>query len=77
MLYVYIGIASIRQIQCVSTTYVAENKETYFEIYKSRNVNISSAPLKRLNLPISYKIYVTICQIVYINMTVVSPNLIS
>ena len=33
MLWVHIGIASMRQIQCVPTTYVTENMETYFEIY--------------------------------------------
>ena len=33
MLLVHIGIASIRQLQCVPTTYVTEIKETYFEIY--------------------------------------------
>ena len=33
MLKVHIGIASMRQFQCVPTTYVTEIKETYFEIY--------------------------------------------
>ena len=33
MLYVPIGIASMRLFQCVPTTYVTEIKETYFEIY--------------------------------------------
>ena len=32
MLYVHIGIASMRQ-SCVPTTYITEIKETYFEIY--------------------------------------------
>ena len=33
MLKVHIGIASMRQFQCVPTTYVTEINETYFEIY--------------------------------------------
>ena len=33
MLKVHIGIASMRQFQCVPTTYVTETEETYFEIY--------------------------------------------
>ena len=33
MLKVHIGIASMRQFQCIPTTYVTEIKETYFEIY--------------------------------------------
>ena len=33
MLYVHIGIASMKQFQCVTTTYVTEIKETYFETY--------------------------------------------
>ena len=33
MLYVYIGFASMRQLQYEPTTYRTENKETYFEIY--------------------------------------------
>ena len=33
MLQVHIGIASMRQFQCVPTTYVTENKVTYFKIY--------------------------------------------
>ena len=33
MLYVHIGIASMRQFQCVPTTYVTEFKEKYLEIY--------------------------------------------
>ena len=32
-LYVHIDIASMRQYQCVPTTYVTENKENYFEIF--------------------------------------------
>ena len=34
MLYMHIGIASMRLLQCVPTTYVTEIKEAYFEIYK-------------------------------------------
>ena len=33
MLYVHIGIASMRQFQYVPTTHITEIKETYFEIY--------------------------------------------
>ena len=33
MLYVHIGIASMRRFQCVPATKVTEIKETYFEIY--------------------------------------------
>ena len=33
MLKVHIGIASMRQFQCVPTTYVNEIKKTYSEIY--------------------------------------------
>ena len=33
MLYVHIGIASMRQFQCVPTTYATEIKETYLEIH--------------------------------------------
>ena len=33
MLYVHIGITSMKQFQCAPTTYVNEIKETYFEIY--------------------------------------------
>ena len=33
MLYVHIGIASLRQFQCVPTTYDTEIMETHFEIY--------------------------------------------
>ena len=29
----YEAVASMRQLQCVPTTYVTEIKETYFEIY--------------------------------------------
>ena len=33
MLWVHIGIASMRRFQCVPTKYVTENKKTNFEIY--------------------------------------------
>ena len=33
MLYVHIGIASMRQFQCAPTTYATEIKETFFETY--------------------------------------------
>ena len=52
---VHIGNASMRQFQCVPTTYLTENKEPYFEIYLSRIMSISFASLKHLNLPISIK----------------------
>ena len=32
MLWEHIGIASMRQFQCVPSTYVTENKKSYFEI---------------------------------------------
>ena len=41
MLKVYIGIASMRQSQCVPTTYKSEIKEAYFEIYTKQ----ASCPL--------------------------------
>ena len=47
MSYVHIGIASMRQFQCVPTTYLTENKP----IVKSRIMSISFASLKYLNLP--------------------------
>ena len=37
MLYVHIGIVSMRQFQCVPTTYVTENKENDLEIYTLLN----------------------------------------
>ena len=37
MLQVHIGIASMRQFQCVPTTYVTEFKETYNEIYTKQS----------------------------------------
>ena len=33
---IHIGIASMRQFQCVPTTYVTEIKETNFEIYTKK-----------------------------------------
>ena len=55
----HIGIASMRQFQCVPTIYVTEIKETYFEIYtKKYHVNWLSS-FKHLKLPISIKIFVT------------------
>ena len=67
----------MRQFQSVPTTYVTEIKETYLELYISRIMFISFAPLKHLNLSIKIKIPVTIWQIVYIYMRAFSPNLIS
>ena len=78
MLYVHIGIASMRQIQCVSTTYVTEKKVTMFEFTLQPSImSIVFAFLKHLKLPISIIIPVTIPQIVYNCMTFISPNSIS
>ena len=66
------------QFQCVTTTYVTEIKETYFEIYtKQESCPLALRSLQNLKLPISTKIPVTIWQIVYIYMTAISLNLIS
>ena len=63
---------------CTNNLYVTEIKETYFEIYpKTSIMSIGFASFKHLKLPISIKIPVTIWQIVYIDMTAISPNLIS
>ena len=63
-LRMHIKIASIRQFQCVPTTYIIEIKETYFEIYiKKYHVHWLSS-YKHLKLPISIKIpfhYVANC----------------
>ena len=71
----HIGIASMRQFQCVPTTYVTEIKETYFEIYTKQATCQSAFSFKHLNLPISIKIPVTIWQTVYIYMTAISSIL--
>ena len=63
----------MRQFQCVPTTYINENKETYL----SRIISISFAPLNHLKLPISFKIPVTMEQIVYIYITAISPKIVS
>ena len=70
----HIEIASMRQFQCVPTTYVAEIMETYFEIHVYIYQESCPFSLKHLNLPISIKILVTIWKIVYIFMTAISPN---
>ena len=49
---VHIGIASMRQFQCVPATYVTENKENHLEIC----TYIFFASFKHLVLPISTKI---------------------
>ena len=49
----HIGIASMMQFQCVPTTYLTENKETYFEIYTYQELYPLALHLKHLNLPIS------------------------
>ena len=62
----HIGIASLRQFQCVPTTSVTEIEEAFFEIYsKTSIVPIVFASYKLLKLPISIKIPVTLPQIVY------------
>ena len=48
MLYVHIGIASMRQFQSVPTTYVTEIKETYFEIY-TKQVSCPGFPLLNIS----------------------------
>ena len=45
MLWVHIGITPMRQFQCVPTTYVTQNKETYFEIYTKTSIMSISFPL--------------------------------
>ena len=72
MLYEHIGIASLRQFQCIPTTYVTENKEEkYLEIYIFQlSCPIVFTSFKHLKLPISIKIPV----IVYICMAAISPN---
>ena len=50
MLLVHIGIATMRQFQYVPTTYVTENKETYFEIY-----------IKQVSCPFAFLINISIC----------------
>ena len=77
ILLVHIGIASMRQFQCVPTTYVTEIKETYFEIYTKQVSCPLAFSFKHLKLPISIKLPVTIWQIVYIYMTAISPILFS
>ena len=54
MLYVHIGIASMRQLKCVPTTHVTEIKETCFEIYIYKKSCPLALPLKHLNPPIMY-----------------------
>ena len=80
MLYVHIGIASMRQIQCVSTTYVTEKKVTMFEFTlqpRIMSICFFFASFKHLKLSISIIIPVTIQQIVFNCMTIISPNSIS
>ena len=74
----YIGIVSMRQIQCVPTMYVTENKETSFKFtFKPSTMFIVFAYFKHLKTANQYRIPVTTPQIVYIFMTAISPNLIS
>ena len=63
----HIGIASLRQFQCVPTTYVTEIKETYFEIYTKQvpcplappflNISNCLSVLKYLSLYIANYLY--------------------
>ena len=62
--------ASMRQFQCVPTTYVTEIKEPYFDKYHVHWLSSYKHP----KLPISIKLPVTLLQIVYICMTAISPN---
>ena len=52
--------ASMRQFQCVPTTYVTEIKKTYFEIYTKQVACKLAFLFKHLKMPISIKIPVTI-----------------
>ena len=62
---------TMRQFQCVPTTYVTEHKEeNYLEIYMFQVSCPLSLPL--LNIPI--KIPVTLLQSIYICMTAISLN---
>ena len=45
MLKLHIGIATMRQLQCVPTTYVTEIKEEYFEIYTKQVSCLLALPL--------------------------------
>ena len=60
VVYVHIGIASVRHFQYVQITYVTKIKKSYFEIYIYQEPCplISFAFLKHLNLPIRIKIHV-------------------
>ena len=59
-IYFHIGIASMRQFQCVPTIYVTENKETSFKFtFKPSTMSIVFAYFKHLKLPISIRIPVT------------------
>ena len=72
ILSIHVGIASMGQFQLVPTTYDTEKKGNHFEI----NAYQVSCPLSVPLYNMSVKISVTILQIVYINMTALSPNLI-
>ena len=71
MLWVHIGIASLRQFYCVPTTYDSgKNEENHFEIDAYQVSYPLYLPLyKHAKLPINVKIPVSIRQIVYIYMT--------
>ena len=65
MLLVHNEIASMRQFQCVATTYVSENKENCFKVYTEPSImSVAFTSFKHLKLPISIKIPVTLQQIV-------------
>ena len=73
ILKVHIGIASMRQIQCVPTKYVTEIKEIYFEIYTKQESCPLALPLLNTSNCQSVLKYL----IDYIYKTAISPNLIS
>ena len=64
---IHIGIASMKQFQCVPTTYVIENRETILKFTLTKYhgnclLNISNS------VPISIEMPATILQNVYIHM---------
>ena len=75
MLYGHIGIASMRQFQCVPTTCVSENKKTVLKFtFIPSIMSLAFASFKHLKLPISIKMHVSILQIVYVCMTATTLN---
>ena len=63
MLLLHIEITSMRQFQCIATTYVTENKENGYKVYTEPSImSVVFTSFKHLKLPISIKIQ----QIVFI-----------